>query len=103
MCPPAAPCMSRGIGPSSGASLAMNAVSWARTVAFLSLAHNLVTGDTNGDDVADVFVRDLKAGTTAEVRTGHGAGPPVRSTDRPADAGLDWCPGRRCTARPLAI
>ena len=45
-------------------------------VAFLSLAHNLAVGDTNGDDVADVFVRDLKTGTTAEVRTSRGAGPP---------------------------
>jgi len=59
-------------------------------VAFLSLAHNLVLGDTNGTDVADVFVRDLKAGTTVEVRAGGGSGSPG---DAPA-------PPRRC--RPTA-
>src|SRR5206468_4701836 len=45
-------------------------------IAFLSDAHDLVTGDTNGDSVTDVFVRDLKAGTTTEVRSNGGAGPP---------------------------
>jgi Tol biopolymer transport system component len=39
-------------------------------VAFVSAAHNLAAGDTN--DVPDVFVRDLKAGTTVEVKTGGG-------------------------------
>jgi Tol biopolymer transport system component len=36
-----------------------------RYVTFVSAADNLVTGDTNG--VADVFVRDLKTGTTERV------------------------------------
>jgi Tol biopolymer transport system component len=40
-------------------------------VAFVSLGHNLVPGDTN--DVPDVFVRDLKAGTTVEVKTSGGS------------------------------
>ncbi|HEV7862987.1 MAG TPA: hypothetical protein VGR20_09810, partial [Acidimicrobiia bacterium] len=35
-------------------------------VAFVSLAHGLALGDTN--DVPDVYVRDLKAGTTVEVK-----------------------------------
>jgi Tol biopolymer transport system component len=39
-------------------------------VAFVSAAHNLVAGDTN--DVPDVFVRDLLAKTTVEVKTGGG-------------------------------
>ena len=46
-------------------------------IAFLSDAHDLVTGDTNGDTVTDVYVRDLKAGTTTEVRSNGGAGPPA--------------------------
>lgn len=43
-----------------------------RYIAFLSDASNLVTGDTNG--TADVFVRDMSAGTTKRVsiRTGGG-------------------------------
>ncbi|MCA1847307.1 MAG: calcium-binding protein, partial [Actinobacteria bacterium] len=40
-------------------------------VAFLSAAHNLALGDTN--DVIDVFIRDLTAGTTVEVKTPGGA------------------------------
>jgi Tol biopolymer transport system component len=39
-------------------------------VAFVSLGHNLVLGDTN--DVPDVFIRDLLAGTTVEVKTSGG-------------------------------
>ncbi|HET9769577.1 MAG TPA: hypothetical protein VFS16_01715, partial [Acidimicrobiia bacterium] len=39
-------------------------------VAFVSAATNLAAGDTN--DVADVFVRDLVAGTTVEVRNAGG-------------------------------
>lgn len=41
-----------------------------RFVAFLSVATNLVAGDTNG--VADIFVRDLTAGTTRRVSLGIG-------------------------------
>jgi len=39
-----------------------------RYVAFVSTASNLVTGDVNG--IADVFVRDLQAGTTTLVSVG---------------------------------
>lgn len=42
----------------------------ARFVAFMSLASNLVSSDTNG--VADVFVRDLHAGTTERTSIGLG-------------------------------
>jgi Tol biopolymer transport system component len=41
-----------------------------RVVAFVSAAHNLVAGDTDG--VPDVFVRDLSANTTLEVKTAGG-------------------------------
>ncbi|HKG49329.1 MAG TPA: hypothetical protein VKB14_02725 [Actinomycetales bacterium] len=41
-----------------------------RQVAFVSAATNLVRGDTNG--VNDVFVRDLRAGTTRRVSVGPG-------------------------------
>ena len=37
-------------------------------VAFVSTANNLVTGDTNG--IADIFVRDLQAGSTTLVSVG---------------------------------
>jgi Tol biopolymer transport system component len=54
-------------------------VSWApsvsadgRFVAFASFASNLVPGDTNG--TSDVFVRDLRAGTTTRVSVGTGGG-----------------------------
>jgi len=42
-----------------------------RYVVFISSATNLVAGDTN--DVTDVFVRDLVAGTTARVSVGPNA------------------------------
>jgi Tol biopolymer transport system component len=48
-------------GPSSDAEVSED----GRLVAFVSSATNLVPGDTNG--VADVFVRDLTAGTTKRV------------------------------------
>jgi hypothetical protein len=41
-----------------------------RYVAFVSLASNLVAGDTNG--AADVFVRDRQTGTTERVSVGSG-------------------------------
>jgi Tol biopolymer transport system component len=50
-------------------------------VAFVSSAHNLVPGDTN--DVPDIFLRDLKTGTTVAVRTGGGA-PGNAASDSPA-------------------
>jgi Tol biopolymer transport system component len=62
-----------------------------RLVAFTSAARNLVTGDTNG--VRDVFVRDLRRGTTRRVSVGTGGRPgdadsffPVLSADGSAVA-----------------
>src|SRR5689334_221677 len=48
-----------------GASTSPTISADGRFVAFLSEATNLVPGDTNG--MADVFVRDLQAGTTERV------------------------------------
>ena len=62
-----------------------------RLVAFTSVARNLVAGDTNG--VRDVFVRDLRRGTTRRVSVGAGGRPgaadsffPVLSADGSAVA-----------------
>ena len=41
-----------------------------RYVAFNSLATNLVPGDTKDNDILDVFVRDLRAGTTTIASVG---------------------------------
>jgi hypothetical protein len=51
-----------------------------RYVAFVSAATNLVPGDTNG--IADVFVRDLQAGTTklASVGASTNSNPPITGT-----------------------
>src|ERR1017187_5984734 len=51
-----------------------------RYVAFVSAATNLVPGDTNG--IADVFVRDLQAGTTklAGVGASTNSNPPITGT-----------------------
>ena len=51
---------------SSGAKISGN----GRFVAFVSMASTLVAGDTNGS--SDVFVRDLKEGTTERVSIGPG-------------------------------
>jgi len=54
----------------------------ARFVAFVSDATDLVSGDTNG--VADIFLRDRRAGTTVLVSGAHADGPsdaPVISAD----------------------
>ncbi len=48
-------------------------------VVFTSAATNLVPGDTNG--VADVFVRDLTAGTTGRVNVGAGGAQADRRSD----------------------
>jgi Tol biopolymer transport system component len=60
-----------------GAGSQANADSWAagisdddNLVVFLSLADNLVAGDTNG--VMDAFLRDRSAGTTTRVSVGTG-------------------------------
>jgi Tol biopolymer transport system component len=53
-----------------------------RFVAFVSEATNLVPGDTNGQ--ADVFVRDLGAGTTRRVSVGPGGRQGNGSSEQPA-------------------
>jgi Tol biopolymer transport system component len=58
-----------GNGDSHGATVSAD----GRLVAFQSLASNLVPGDSNG--VADIFVRDLAAGTTTCVSRGIGGVP----------------------------
>jgi hypothetical protein len=58
----------QGIGPSWHASISAD----GRYVAFHSEAGNLVSGDTNG--YADVFVRDLVAGTTTRVSVNSSGG-----------------------------
>ncbi|WP_019876867.1 TolB family protein [Sporichthya polymorpha] len=58
----------QGNGESSGAVISAN----GRYVAFASTASNLVRGDTNRVD--DVFVRDLRAGTTRRVSVRPGGG-----------------------------
>ena len=52
-----------------------------RYVAFVSAATNLVVGDTN--NIADVFVRDLQAGTTTLVSVGA-VPAPIYPTSPPA-------------------
>jgi Tol biopolymer transport system component len=66
----------QGNGESGGGDVSSD----GRYVAFVSSASNLVAGDTNG--TADVFVRDLRTGTTrrASVATGGGQG------DQPAQS-----------------
>lgn len=54
-------------GPSFGHAIARS----GRLVAFVSLATNLIPGDTNAK--SDVFVRDLGAGTTRRVSLGTGS------------------------------
>ncbi|MGE0434750.1 MAG: IPT/TIG domain-containing protein, partial [Planctomycetota bacterium] len=54
------------VGPANGGTGLVAAITGdGRFVAFVSPANDLVTGDTNG--AADVFVRDLLAGTTVRV------------------------------------
>lgn len=57
-------------GGADGASWAPLIAAGGRYVVFTSAATNLVPGDTNG--LADVFVRDLVAGTTERVSVGGG-------------------------------
>ena len=65
-----------GNGTSRGSVMTGN----GRYVAFVSTASNLVPGDTNG--IADVFVRDLQAGTTtlASVGASTNSIPPLTGT-----------------------
>ena len=53
-----------------------------RFVVFDSYASNLVRGDTNGKQ--DVFIRDLKTGTTRLVSAGRGGAPANGPSTRPA-------------------
>jgi len=71
-----------GNGPSRAPSISAD----GRYVAFSSDATNLVTGDTNGD--TDVFVRDLRSGSTRRISLGpagrqasQGSGSPSISAD----------------------
>lgn len=52
-----------------------------RKVAFVSLANNLVQGDTNG--AADVFIKDLDTGAITRVSTGANGGQGTSSSERP--------------------
>jgi Tol biopolymer transport system component len=71
----------QGDGESSGASISGN----GRVVAFQSQATNLVPGDTNGR--ADVFVRDLKTGTTAHVSVDSSGAPGDGESTGPSISG----------------
>jgi Tol biopolymer transport system component len=60
--------LAQGGLPANGGSFSPSISADGRLVAFSSDATNLVLGDTNG--VADVFVRDVLAGTTRRVSAG---------------------------------
>ena len=63
----------------NGASLAASISADGRFVAFESSAGDLVANDTN--NAADVFVRDLVAGTTTLVSVAlDGVSPPLKTT-----------------------
>src|SRR4051812_20036266 len=61
-----------GTTPGEPASWAPSLSADGRFVAFVSLASNLVAGDTN--DSADIFVRDTVTGTTTRI---SGSGPVI--------------------------
>lgn len=71
----------------SGSSNAPD-LSGGRLVAFVSEAHDLVPGDGNG--VADVFVRDLAAGTTTRVSVDRFGGDGNGESTEPSLAGDRW-------------
>jgi Tol biopolymer transport system component len=58
-------------GPPDGGSRSPSISADGRLVVFVSVASNLVQGDTNDDP--DVFVRDLESGSTQVVSGSHGA------------------------------
>lgn len=64
--------VSTGGGVANGACRGSAMTPDGRYVAFISGANNLVAGDTNG--IADVFVRDLQAGTTVLASAGAQGG-----------------------------
>lgn len=66
----------------NGASSAPAVSADGRYVAFVSLASDLVRGDDN--DAADVFVRDLVAGTTALVSVSRFGGVGNAASDQPS-------------------
>jgi Tol biopolymer transport system component len=67
-------------GPANGTSRGSVMTPDGRYVAFVSTATNLVSHDING--IADIFVRDLQAGTTTLVSVGAvtNSNPPVTGT-----------------------
>ena len=65
-------------GPSSDPDISAD----GRFVAFESAASNLVAGDTNG--APDVFMRDLRTGTTTLVSAARGGGPGNGASGAPA-------------------
>nr|WP_017200485.1 S-layer homology domain-containing protein [Arthrobacter sp. M2012083] len=66
----------------NGGSLAASVSSDGRFVAFFSTASDLVAGDSNG--VADVFVRDVKSGTTRLISASASGGHANGSSDYPS-------------------
>lgn len=69
-------------GEANGDSALGRISSNGRVVAFYSEAADLVSGDTNG--VRDIFVRDLKAGTTTRVSVGASGGEANGLSNEPA-------------------
>jgi Tol biopolymer transport system component len=69
----------------NGASRASSITADGRYVAFVSAANNLVAGDRNGRD--DVFVRDLKRGSTRRVSLDVHGGNANAASSSPAIAG----------------
>jgi Tol biopolymer transport system component len=55
-----------------------------RFVAFISYSGNLVSGDTNGNSIPDVFVRDRVLGTTDRVSVGSGGQQANGESQRPS-------------------
>ncbi|MCG8405248.1 MAG: dockerin type I domain-containing protein [Phycisphaerales bacterium] len=78
-----------GNGTSSASAISAN----GQIVAFFSIASNLVPNDNNG--AADIFVRDLQAGTTTRVS--------VASDGTEANAGVDSAPAISPNGRYVAF
>ncbi len=79
--------VSVGVGgvAANGGSYAPSISGNGRRVAFVSVASNLVPGDTNG--VADAFVRDLDAGTTGRVGVASDGSQPNAASEQPDISG----------------
>ena len=74
----------QGDGPSFDQAISAH----GRFIAFVSIASNLVPGDTNG--LRDIFVRDRKAGTTRKVSWGRGGAQSDGSSFDPAISSDGW-------------